>query len=494
MDGRRRLQELNEVLAVRRAKLDELRRRGIDPFGGPYPGTSPCRDIVEDFPRWEGRTARVAGRLRAIRRHGRASFADLQDRTGSVQLHLRQDILGVDAYALFLDTAEPGDIIGAEGRVFRTRRGEVSVEVAAWTFLTKALRPLPEKWHGLRDVDLRYRQRYLDLIVNVDVRETFLLRSRAVAAIRRFLDGRGFIEVETPVMMTHAGGAAARPFVTHHNALDLDLYLRIATELHLKRLLVGGLERVYEIGRVFRNEGISTRHNPEFTMLECYQAYADCRDMMALCEEMLPAVAAAAVGEARFRWQGQSIDLEPPWPRVSMVEAVRAETGIDILALEDDAQARRLAAEAGLEVAPDATRSQVIEALVDRFVQPGLVRPTFLIDHPVEISPLARRKPGEPALADRFELIVAGMELANAFSELNDPIDQRERFEAQARERARGNEEAHPVDEDFLLALEYGMPPAGGLGIGIDRLVMLLSGLPSIRDVILFPLMRPRRD
>jgi lysyl-tRNA synthetase class 2 len=480
-----------ELLRARRDKLERLRRQGVDPFGGRYERTHTAAEIRSRFDALQGHGVRVAGRVMALRRHGGAAFADLQDGSGRIQLYARRDALAEPRFEGFCDL-DLGDIVGAQGTVVRTRRGEVSVELSDWTMLAKALRPLPEKWHGLKDVDLRYRQRYLDLIVHPEVREAFVLRSRIVAAVRRFLDERGFLEVETPVMTTVAAGAAARPFVTHHNALDMTLYLRIATELHLKRLIVGGFERIYEIGRVFRNEGISTRHNPEFTMLELYQAYADYTDMMAITEEMVAAVAREVLGTARVPYGSCEIDLSPPWARVSMIEALRAKTGFDVLELPSDEAARALARSCGLEVPPDATRGQVIDHLAERLVLPDLVQPTFLLDHPVEISPLAKRKADDPRLTYRFEAIVAGMELANAFSELNDPVDQRERFVAQAAERARGNDEAQPLDEDFLLALEYGMPPTGGLGIGIDRLVMLLTRSPSIRDVILFPLMRPR--
>ncbi len=480
-----------DLRQVRLAKLDRLRRSGLDPYGGRFDVTHHAADIVRGFDALENTAVRVAGRLTGKRGHGKAAFADLHDRSGRIQVHARQDLLGEDAYALFGDL-DLGDIIAVEGRVFRTRRGEISVEAERFHLLAKSLRPLPEKWHGLRDVDLRYRQRYVDLIVNPEVRETFVVRSRLIGAIRRLLDERGFLEVETPILTPLAGGAAARPFITHHNALDMDLYLRIAPELYLKRLLVGGLERVYEVGRVFRNEGISTRHNPEFTMIEIYQAYADYHDMMELTEAIFLRVAGEVLGTTQVTFLGHEIDLRPPWRRLSIVDAVREYAGVDILALGSDEAARTRARELGLQVAPKATAGQVIEELVDEFVQPRLIQPTFLTDHPAEISPLAKRKRENPALTDRFELIVAGWEMANAFSELNDPVDQRQRFEAQLREREKGNDEAHVMDEDYVAALEYGMPPAGGLGIGIDRMVMLFTGAASIRDVILFPLMRPR--
>jgi lysyl-tRNA synthetase class 2 len=478
-------------LAARRAKLERWRAAGVDPFGARFEWTHLSAAIREGFPQLEGQTVRVAGRLMALRRQGRIAFADLQDSAGRIQLLLRADALGADAFAAFLE-CDLGDIVGAEGVVMRTRTGEVSVAVQRWILLTKALRPLPAKWHGLRDTELRYRRRYLDLIVNPEVRRTFILRSRMVSAIRRFLESRGFLEVETPVLQVQAGGTSARPFVTHHNALDMDLYLRIALELHLKRLVVGGLDRVYEIGRVFRNEGVSTRHNPEFTMLECYQAYADYEDMMRLVEDMFSTVALELHGRTTVQWQGWTIELAPPWPRVSMVEALAAR-GLPVLEAADDAQARALARKVGVAVPEGATWGQVVEALVDELILPGLIQPTFLLDHPVQISPLARARRDDPRLAYRFEVIVGGLEMANAFTELNDPDEQRRRFAQQAAERARGNEEAQTADEDFLRALEHGMPPTGGLGVGIDRLAMLMTGAPSIRDVILFPHMRPER-
>ncbi len=463
----------------------------MDPYGARFPRTCLARDVREDFAAWEGRRAVLAGRIMAIRSHGKATFADLADSSGRIQIYLKEDVLGTERYAWFQDV-DLGDIVGARGRVMRTRRGEISLEAEDFRLLAKCLRPLPEKWHGLRDVDLRYRQRYLDLIVNPDVREVFLKRSAALSHLRRWLAERGFVEVETPMMQPLPGGAAARPFVTHHNALDLDLYLRIAPELYLKRLVVGGLEKVFEVGRVFRNEGISTRHNPEFTMVEIYEAYADFTDMMELTESLVSHLADVVAGGRRLRFLGHEIDLTPPWPRLSMEEALRVHAGVEVAGLADDDRARAAAARLGVEVPANATAGQVIEALVDELVQPRLIQPTFLTHHPVEISPLARRRPEDPRFTERFELIVAGWEMANAFSELNDPEEQRARFLAQAGERARGNEEAHLVDEDYLLALEYGLPPCGGLGIGVDRLVMLLTGQDSIRDVILFPLLRPR--
>lgn len=482
-----------DEMIVRRQKLARLQELGIDPWGHAFATTHALADIRERFAELEGQSVTVAGRLMTIRGHGKASFADLQDESGRLQLYVRSDVVGAEQYEVW-QLLDLGDIVGVEGNVFRTRRGEMSIEVHRLTVLTKALRPLPAKFHGLRDVDLRYRQRYLDLIVNPDVRATFALRSRIVRAMREYLDGQGFLEMETPIFSTLAGGAAARPFITHHNALDLDLYLRIATELHLKRLVVGGFERVYEIGRVFRNEGISTKHNPEFTMLELYQAYADYEDMMKLAEDLLVHIADTVLGTRQIEYRGSTIDLNPPWPRLPMLDLIRERTGADLAKHRTDEAARAEAARIGVEVPPDATYSQVLDEVFSERVEPELLGPVFVVDYPVEISPLAKRRHDDPSLTYRFEAFLAGREVANAFSELNDPIDQRARFEQQMQEREQGNDEAHLLDEDFLRALEHGMPPTGGIGIGIDRLVMLLAGVDSIRDVILFPTMRPRRD
>lgn len=493
MDRQEELTNLNSLMKVRRQKLDRLREEGIDPFGQRYDRSHQAIQIQDDFETLEGTEVSLAGRVMAMRAHGKAAFADIQDLSATIQVFARADILGAGEYARFLEL-DLGDIIGIRGQVFRTRRGEISVQLGDFQLLAKSLRPLPEKWHGLRDVDVRYRQRYVDLIVNPEVRRTFVTRSRIISAIRSFLDSRGFLEVETPILGTVAGGAAARPFMTHHNALDLDIYLRIATELHLKRLIVGGLEKVYEIGRNFRNEGISTRHNPEFTAMEVYEAYADYQDMMTLTEEIISHVAAEVLGRKAITFQGREYDLTPPWPRVSMLEAVHEYAGVDLRALADDAGARDAARGLGLGVDPAATRTMIMEQLVEEFVEPHLAGPVFLLDHPTDISPLAKRKRDEPELTYRFETFVAGFEIANAFSELNDPIDQRRRLEQQLAERQKGNEEAHAMDEDYIRALEYGMPPTGGLGIGIDRLVMLFTDSPSIRDVILFPTMRPENQ
>ncbi|MGB9886918.1 MAG: lysine--tRNA ligase [Moorellales bacterium] len=484
-------EEAGELVRVRHQKLASLREQGIDPFGRRFEQTALAEEIKSRFEEFEGRKVQVAGRLLAKRVHGKASFADLQDRSGRIQIYVRQDLVGEELYSLF-KFLDLGDILGVRGKVFRTRQGEISVEAESLELLCKSLRPLPEKWHGLRDVEIRYRQRYLDLIMNPQVRETFYRRTRIIKALRAFLDARGFLEVETPVMAPVAAGAAARPFVTHHNALDIDLYLRIALELPLKRLLVGGLERVYELGRVFRNEGISTRHNPEFTLLEAYQAYADYEDMMRLTEEMLAYVAREVLGRPKFTYGEWEIDLTPPYPRVSVLEALRRFGGINWDRVPSQTEALAVARAKGVEISPQASAGKIIDALLEELVQPHLIQPTFLVDYPLEISPLAKRKKEAPDLVYRFELFVAGRELVNAFTELNDPIDQRERLLAQARERAGGDEEAQMLDADFVLALEYGMPPAGGMGLGVDRLVMLLTDSPSIREVILFPTLRPQ--
>ncbi len=477
--------------AARRMKLRRWREQGVDPFGTRFDRTHLSGQVHEGFESLQGQEVSVAGRIIAFRRQGRAAFADIMDAAGRLQVFLRESTLGPEEFARCLQL-DLGDIIGVRGAVMRTRAGETSVEPTAVRLLCKALRPLPDKWHGLKDKEVRYRQRYLDLIANPAVRERFVQRSRMLAAIRRFLADRDFMEVETPVLQPIAGGTTARPFRTHHHALGMDLYLRIALELHLKRLIVGGLERVYEIGRVFRNEGVSTRHNPEFTMLELYQAYADYHDIMRLTEDLVTFVAVAVRGTTVMRWQGREIDLRAPWPRLSMVRELSAR-GFDVLNARTDAAARAMATQAGVQLSEAATRGQTIDALVEAILLPTLIQPTFLIDHPVDISPLAKAKAEDPRLTCRFELIIGGMEIANAFSELNDPDEQRLRFEAQAAERERGNDEAHVTDEDFLRALEYGMPPTGGLGVGVDRLAMLLLEADSLRDVILFPHMRPDR-
>lgn len=491
-------QEINRLIQVRLEKLEKLRSLGVDPFGRKWEPTHCAEEILaiageksKEELEALGLRVRVAGRMMTKRGHGKASFAHIQDRSGRIQIYVRWDRVGENEYKIF-EMLDLGDIIGVEGEVLRTNRGEITVFADHVLLLTKSLRPLPAKWHGLKDVELRYRRRYVDLIVNPHVRETFVLRTKIIQAMRKFLDERGFLEVETPTMHAVAGGAAARPFVTHHNALDMPLYMRIALELHLKRLIVGGLERVYEIGRIFRNEGISTKHNPEFTMLELYQAYADFRDMMELTESMVAFIAEEVLGTTRITYQGREVDLTPPWRRESMVDLIRRHTGVDFRTVSSDEEARALAEAHGIEVGPHMRFGHIVNEFFEQRVEDHLIEPTFVYGHPVEVSPLAKKSEEDPRFTERFELYIVGREHANAFSELNDPIDQRRRFLAQLEERDRGNEEAHEMDEDFLMALEYGMPPTGGLGVGVDRLVMLLTDQPSIRDVLLFPLLRER--
>ncbi len=487
------VQKASEQMELRRAKLDELRGRGIDPYGERFDRTHRLQELTEGFAELEGKTVVIAGRLVAKRDQGKAFFANLSDQSGSIQLYGKIDVLGEAKLQDFLNL-DLGDIVGVTGTVFKTHRGQISVQIVDFKILSKALRPLPEKWHGLKDTDLRYRQRYVDLISNPEVRETFLKRTRTVSTIRRILDGLDFTEVETPVLSVLAGGGHARPFETHHNTLDLDLTLRIALELYHKRLIVGGFDRVYEIGHCFRNEGISTRHNPEFTMLELYQSYADYHVMMELAERLVSETALAVCGTTKIEYQGTPIDLTPPFARLSITEAIKNFTGIDWLTIADDEAAVAAARSLGMKIDPKATKGMVLDEICSEYVEPKLIQPTFLVDYPIEISPLAKRKADNPELTYRFELFVYGREMANAFSELNDPVDQRERFVAQAKEKAKGNEEAMVWDEDFLTALEYGMPPTGGMGMGVDRLVMLVTDSPSIRDVILFPLMRPMKE
>ncbi|MBC7286592.1 MAG: lysine--tRNA ligase [Armatimonadetes bacterium] len=488
------MQQAPEEHTHRVEKLRRLQAEGRDPFAiHKYTRTHRAFEIATGYTGLAGSLVSVAGRLTAMRRHGKSTFADLHDETGRIQLLARYDVLGESRYAEFLDL-DVGDIIGAKGKVFKTRTGEISVEIEEFTLLTKTLRPLPEKYHGLRDVELRSRRRYLDLMVNPDTRETFRARSRMIRALRSVLDQRGFIEVETPVMQPVYGGAAARPFTTHHNALDTDLYLRIALELYHKRLIVGGFERVYEIGKVFRNEGIDARHNPEFTMLEAYQAYADFTDMMRLIEDIVVAMAQAAVGSRKITYRGHEIDLSPPWKQVSYFAAIESATGVDFSEAETDEDALKMATSLELGEPEPTTAAEVFSRAFERYVQPQLIQPTFVVGYPVAVSPLAKRSVEDPRVAARFEPFIGGEEVGNAFSELNDPIDQRERFMQQAALRARGDEEAHPMDEDFLLALEHGMPPTGGIGLGIDRLAMIILDKRNLREVILFPLLRPEED
>jgi len=485
------LSELSDQEQRRREKLAALKEQGRDPFEiVRYDRSHVAAEIVRDFETLDQQEVRVAGRVTALRTMGKATFADLTDGSGRVQLFIRKNALGEEGYAEFLDL-DLGDIIGARGTVFRTRTGEISVEVLDWALLAKALRPLPDKWAGLRNVETRYRQRYVDLLVNERSREIIRARHLVVRAVRTVLEERGFVEVETPILQPLYGGAAARPFTTHHNALDLDLYLRIAPELYLKRLVVAGLERVFEVSRCFRNEGISPRHNPEFTQVEAYQAYADYRDMMDLMEELVVRACVAVHGESKLTYRDREIDLTPPWRRMPILEAIREQTGVDFHAIETDEAARAAAREAGLEVEDEACWSEVLDQCLDERVQPHLWQPTLLTDYPVRISPLAKRSPTDPFVAERFEPFIGAEELGNAFSELNDPLDQLERFESQARQRAAGDEEAHPLDTDYVRALEYGLPPTGGLGLGLDRLTMLLTDADNLRETILFPLLRP---
>ncbi len=492
--GETGLPDQNEQARIRQEKLRDLQSRGLDPFAEvTCQVTHRSRDILEGFDTLEGRDVAVAGRLMSRRGMGKVSFCDLQDAAGRIQLFTRIDELGPDAYAEW-QRLDIGDLVSVHGTVFRTNRGEISIKTRSYVLLGKALRPLPEKFHGLRDTDTRYRQRYLDLIVNPEVRETFLRRSAILRSIRSYLDERGFLEVDTPILNPIPGGAAARPFVTRHNTLDMDLYLRIAPELYLKRLIVGGFDRVYEMGRLFRNEGMSVKHNPEFTALELYQAYTDYRGMMTLTEDLLAHVARTVLGGTQLTYEGTAISLEPPFVRMSMRDAVLSATGVDFDKVPDDAAARALARERGLDgIRPTLGRGEVMNLFFETWCEDRLVQPTFICDYPVEISPLTKRKPGRPDLVERFELFIYGREMANAYTELNDPLDQRARFQDQLRRREQGDEEASQLDEDFCLALEYGMPPTGGLGIGIDRLVMLLTDSSSIRDILLFPTMKPVR-
>lgn len=484
--------DLNEILRVRRQKLAELQQQNKDPFKiVKYNVTNHTGEIVNNFGIFEGKKVSLAGRLMAKRLMGKASFGDLQDSDGKIQIYVKVDQIGEDMYEQF-KKYDIGDILGVKGEVFKTHKGEISIKVEDIILLAKSLRPLPEKWHGLKDVDLRYRQRYVDLIVNPTVRNTFILRSKILKSIRRFLDQRGFLEVETPMLNVIPGGAAARPFITHHNALDIDLYLRISPELYLKRLIVGGLEKVYELGRVFRNEGISIKHNPEFTMLELYEAYADYNDMMDITEQLISTVAQEVLGTTKIIYQGQEIDLTPPWPRITMIDAIKKYVGVDFNKIDSDQEARKTAEELKLTIKDSDTWGEIVNLVFEEFVEKHLIQPIFILDYPIEVSPLTKRKPSDPRLTERFELYITAREMANAYSELNDPIDQKERFLKQVEARAAGNEEANMLDEDFINALEYGMPPTGGLGIGIDRLVMLLTNSYSIRDVLFFPTMKPK--
>jgi lysyl-tRNA synthetase, class II len=491
-------EELNDQLQVRRDKMNAMRERGLDPFGKRYDRSHNIKELVEQYAEVEKEdleaenvAVTLAGRIMTKRGKGKAGFANIQDLTGQIQVYVRVDAIGTEAYEIF-DSSDLGDIIGVKGTLFKTKVGELSVKVQEFEFLTKALRPLPDKFHGLKDVEQRYRQRYLDLIMSQESRSTFITRSKIIQSMRRYLDNHGYLEVETPMMHSIAGGASARPFITHHNALDMELYMRIAIELHLKRLIVGGLEKVYEIGRVFRNEGVSTRHNPEFTMIELYEAYADYQDIMSLTENLIAHIAKEVLGTTTVQYGEYEVNLEPEWKRLHMVDAIKEFTGVDFWKQMSVEEARQLANEHGVEITEHMLYGHIVNEFFEQKVEEKLIQPTFIYGHPVEISPLAKKNEEDSRFTDRFELFIVAREHANAFTELNDPIDQRERFEAQLKEREQGNDEAHEMDEDFVEALEYGMPPTGGLGIGIDRLVMLLTNSPSIRDVLLFPLMRHR--
>ncbi len=490
--------DLNDLLLLRRQKLEKLEELGFDPFGHSFAQTIRAEELLEEYEQYDREklqemnvAVRIAGRIMTKRIQGKAGFAHIQDGSKRIQLYIRADQVSENEFAAF-ELLDLGDIIGVAGTVFKTNQGELSVRVGELLVLAKSLHPLPDKYHGLKDVELRYRERYVDLIVNPEVKETFILRSKIISAFREYLDGRDYLEVETPTLHSIAGGATARPFHTHHNTLDMELYLRIALELHLKRLIVGGIDRVYEIGRVFRNEGISTKHNPEFTMLELYEAYADLDTMMDITEGSLSYVAQKVLGTTTIDYQGVEINLAPKWERISMVDAIQKYRGVDLLSVTTNEEAHKLAKEHGLKVEPHMSYGHIVNEFFEEFVEEKLIQPTFIYGHPIEVSPLAKKNEQDPRFTERFEFFIVGREHGNAFSELNDPIEQRERFEAQLKEKELGNDEAHEMDEDFIHALEIGMPPTGGLGIGIDRVVMLLTNQASIRDVLLFPLMRDR--
>lgn len=486
--------ELSELLQIRRDKLTALKSEGNDPFEiTKFDVTHLANEIVENFDNLDGSATSIAGRIMGFRDMGKASFIDLRDASGRIQIYIKIDVISEAVYEN-VKRWDIGDIIGVNGEIFRTRRGEISVKANSLTLLSKSLLPLPEKFHGLKDTELRYRQRYLDLIVNPDVKKTFVQRSLIIREIRNYLDKIGFLEVETPVLQTVAGGAAARPFNTHHNALDLDMHLRISLELYLKRLIVGGFDKVYEIGRVFRNEGVSPRHNPEFTLLELYQAYTDFEGMMNLTEELIKEVAIKVLGTTQITYGDIEIDLSKPFKRISMTESLKENSGIDFDEIKTLDQAKQVAKEHHIEVLGRHKMGDILNLLFEKYCEDKLIQPTFITGHPVEISPLAKKQPQNKNLTERFELFILGREHANAFSELNDPIDQRERFVDQMKLKAMGDDEANEIDYDFLNALEYGMPPTGGLGIGIDRLIMLLTNSASIRDVLLFPAMKPLKD
>ena len=484
--------DMNQLMKVRREKLDKLREEGKDPYKiTKFERTHTSKEIVDNYDELEGKDVTVAGRIMAKRIMGKASFCHIQDSTGKIQSYVSINDLGEESYKQFKED-DIGDIIGITGFVFKTRTGEISIHAKEVTLLSKSLRPLPEKFHGLKDTDLRYRQRHVNLIVNPEVKDTFIKRTEIIKEIRRILDEKKYIEVETPILNTIAGGASARPFITHHNTLDIDMYLRIATELYLKRLIVGGFDRVYEIGRIFRNEGMDIKHNPEFTTIELYQAYANLEDMMNLTEELVSKTAQKVLGTMKITYQGQEIDLTPSWKRVTMIDAIKEVTGVDFNTITTDEEAMEAAKKAGVPVDPiKTTRGDIIAAFFDEKVEETLIQPTFIYEYPIENSPLAKKMPDDERMTQRFELFIGGREYANAFSELNDPIDQYERFLNQVKQKEAGDDEANMMDIDFVTALEYGMPPTGGMGMGIDRLVMLLTDEASIRDVLLFPTMKP---
>ena len=481
----------NHLIAIRKEKLEELKKAGKDPFKiTKYNRTHLSQNIKDHYDELEGKDVSVAGRIMAKRIMGKASFCTIQDAEGKIQSYVSINDLGEESYAEF-KTYDIGDIIGIKGFVFKTRTEEISIHAKEVVLLTKSLRPLPEKFHGLKDTELRYRQRYVDLIMNPEVKDTFMIRSKIIKEIKNVLDNKGYVEVETPILNTIAGGAAARPFITHHNTLNMDMYLRIANELYLKRLIVGGFDRVYEMGRMFRNEGISIKHNPEFTSIELYAAYQDYNDMMDITEEIISTVAQKVLGTTKITYQGTPIDLTPNWKRISMIDRIKEVTGRDFNILNTDEEASDAARKIGIEIDGTLERGNVINLVFEERVEETLIQPTFIIDYPVEVSPLTKRKPSDPRLVERFEVFIGGREYGNAYSELNDPIDQYERFLAQVKQKEAGDEEANDMDDDFVQALEYGMPPTGGLGIGIDRLIMLLTDSASIRDVLLFPTMKP---